>query len=155
MGAGAGGAVNHACQGLVRSASSSVPSRGCTVSPGRAPSGSGPGVVVIQEWWGLVPHIRDVADRLAAQGFVAVAPDLYRGKETTEPDEAGKLMMSLNVEQAAGRLLVEPERGEGYDDCQAGLTCSNGACTPICEVQDAGGCDEVASGAPVFPRWLR
>jgi carboxymethylenebutenolidase len=50
------------------------------------PSGSGPGVVVIQEWWGLVPHIRNVAARLAAQGFVALAPDLDRGKETTEPD---------------------------------------------------------------------
>ena len=65
------------------------------------PSGSGPGVVVIQEWWGLVPHIRDVADRLAAQGFVAVAPDLYRGKETAEPDEAGKLVMEMQLEQAA------------------------------------------------------
>ena len=62
------------------------------------PSGSGPAVVVIQEWWGLVPHIRNVADRLAAQGFVAVAPDLYRGKETTEPDEAGKLVMELQLE---------------------------------------------------------
>ena len=65
------------------------------------PSGRGPGVVVIQEWWGLVPHIRNVADRLAAQGFVAVAPDLYRGKETTEPDEAGKLVMEMQLEQAA------------------------------------------------------
>src|SRR5262245_60489834 len=43
------------------------------------PEGSGPGVVVIQEWWGLVPHIRNVADRMAAEGFVAIAPDLYRG----------------------------------------------------------------------------
>ena len=85
------------------------------------PSGSGPAVVVIQEWWGLVPHIRDVADRLAAQGFVAVAPDLYRGKETTEPDEAGKLLMELQLEQAAkdmaatvDALLAMPETtGEG------------------------------------------
>ncbi len=64
-------------------------------------SGSGPGVVLIQEWWGLVPHIIDVADRLAAEGFVTLAPDLYRGENTTEPDEAGKLMMALNLEQAA------------------------------------------------------
>jgi carboxymethylenebutenolidase len=63
-------------------------------------SGSGPGVVVIQEWWGLVPHITDVVDRLAAAGFVALAPDLYHGETTTEPDEAGKLMMALNLEQA-------------------------------------------------------
>jgi carboxymethylenebutenolidase len=85
------------------------------------PSGRGPGVVVIQEWWGLVPHIRDVADRLAAQGFVAVAPDLYRGKETTEPDEAGKLVMEMQLEQAAkdmaaavDALLAMPETtGQG------------------------------------------
>jgi carboxymethylenebutenolidase len=84
-------------------------------------SGSGPAVVVIQEWWGLVPHIRDVTDRLATQGFVAVAPDLYRGKETTEPDEAGKLVMELQLDQAAkdmaacvDALLAMPETtGQG------------------------------------------
>jgi carboxymethylenebutenolidase len=48
-----------------------------------------------------VPHIQDVCDRFAAEGFVALAPDLYRGEATTEPDEAGKLMMALNIEQAA------------------------------------------------------
>ena len=64
-------------------------------------SGSGPGVIVIQEWWGLVPHIKDVCDRFANEGFVALAPDLYHGKTTTEPDEAGKLMMGMNMEQAA------------------------------------------------------
>ena len=65
------------------------------------PSGSGPGVIVIQEWWGLVPHIKEVADRLASEGFVALAPDLFNGKTTTEPDEAGKLMMEMNIEEAA------------------------------------------------------
>ena len=64
-------------------------------------SGAGPGVVVIQEWWGLVPHIKDVCDRLAGEGFVALAPDLYHGESTTEPDQAGKLMMGMNVEQSA------------------------------------------------------
>jgi carboxymethylenebutenolidase len=64
-------------------------------------SGSGPGVVVIQEWWGVVPHIKNVCDRLAAEGFVALAPDLYDGKTTTEPDEAGKLMMALRMSEAA------------------------------------------------------
>jgi carboxymethylenebutenolidase len=67
------------------------------------PSGQGPGVVVIQEWWGLAGHIRNVADRFAAQGFVAVAPDLYHGKEAGlhEPDEAGKLLMEMRLDQAA------------------------------------------------------
>jgi carboxymethylenebutenolidase len=62
-------------------------------------SGRGPGVVVIQEWWGLVPHIRSVADRFAREGFVALAPDLYHGTQARSPDEAGKMMMALNIEQ--------------------------------------------------------
>lgn len=64
-------------------------------------SGKGPGVIVIQEWWGLVGHIKAVADRLAEAGFTALAPDFYHGKATTEPDEAGSLMMALNIDDAA------------------------------------------------------
>jgi len=67
----------------------------------RSVEGAGPGVVVIQEWWGLVPHIQDVCERFAAEGFTALAPDLYRGKTTEEPDEAGKLMMSMNLDEAS------------------------------------------------------
>jgi len=70
-------------------------------------SGHGPGLVVLQEWWGLVPQIRDVCDRLARSGFVALAPDLYRGESTTDPDVAGRLMMELEIE--AGRLMMELE----------------------------------------------
>jgi carboxymethylenebutenolidase len=64
------------------------------------PDGRGPGIVVIQEWWGLVPHIESVADRFAAAGFVALAPDLYHGRSTKSPDEAGKMMMAMRVEEA-------------------------------------------------------
>lgn len=60
-------------------------------------SGSGPGVIVIQEWWGLVNHIKDVCDRFAREGYVALAPDFYDGKTTASPDDAGKLMMALNI----------------------------------------------------------
>jgi carboxymethylenebutenolidase len=63
-------------------------------------SGAGPGVVVIQEYWGLVPHIKDVCDRLAREGFSALAVDLYHGDSTTEPDEAGKKMMALRMADA-------------------------------------------------------
>ena len=79
------------------------PSNGTTGSGyfAAAEGGSGPGVIVIQEWWGLVPHIQDVVDRFAAAGFSALAPDLFRGKSTTEPAEAGKLMMTMNLGQAA------------------------------------------------------
>jgi len=62
-------------------------------------SGMGPGVIVLPEWWGLVPHIKEVADRFAAEGFVALAPDLYHGESTKSPDEAGKLMMALDIDQ--------------------------------------------------------
>jgi len=67
-------------------------------------SGRGPGVIVLQEWWGLVPHIVGVADRLAAEGFVALAPDMYGGRTTTNPDEAGRLMMALDVPTVARDL---------------------------------------------------
>jgi carboxymethylenebutenolidase len=69
-------------------------------------SGSGPAVIVIQEWWGLVPHIVDVTQRLAAEGFVALAVDHYRGAETTEPDEAQKLMIGLDIAQVAADLAA-------------------------------------------------
>jgi carboxymethylenebutenolidase len=80
------------------------------------PKGRGPGVIVIQEWWGLVPHIEHIADRLADEGFVALAPDLYHGKTTTSPDEAGKLMMAMRVDEverdlagAIRHLAAQPE----------------------------------------------
>jgi carboxymethylenebutenolidase len=67
-------------------------------------SGSGPGVVVIQEWWGLTDHIADVTNRLAAEGFVALAPDLYGGSTTHDSEEAGRLMQELPVDRAARDL---------------------------------------------------
>lgn len=67
------------------------------------PSGSGPGVIVVQEWWGLNPQIKGVADRLAKEGFVALAPDLYHGElaQHDEMDKAGQLMTSLPMDRAA------------------------------------------------------
>lgn len=67
-------------------------------------SGSGPGVIVIQEWWGLTDHIVDVTDRLAGEGFVALAPDLFGGRTTHDSDEAGELMSQLPVAKAAQDL---------------------------------------------------
>ncbi len=63
-------------------------------------SNGGPAVIVIQEWWGLVDHIKDIADRFASAGFTALAPDFYHGKSTKSPDEAGKLFMALNISDA-------------------------------------------------------
>lgn len=67
------------------------------------PGGSGPGVIVVQEWWGLDWGIKEVTDRIAAGGFVALAPDLYRGELAghTEMDKAGALMQRLPPDRAA------------------------------------------------------
>jgi carboxymethylenebutenolidase len=67
-------------------------------------SGKGPGVIVIQEWWGLTDHIAGIADRLAEEGFVALAPDLYGGTTTHDADEAGQLLTDLPVDRAAQDL---------------------------------------------------
>ncbi len=68
------------------------------------PSGSGPALIVIQEWWGLVPHIKDVTERFAAEGFVALAPDFYNGDTTTSSDEAGHKLMGLDLDSAAADI---------------------------------------------------
>ena len=82
------------------------------------PDGDGPfpGVVVIQEYWGLNDHIRDLADRFAGEGFASLAPDLYHGEVAQEPDDARKLAMHLDRAQAAkdiqgavDYLLAQPQ----------------------------------------------
>lgn len=81
------------------------------------PSGSGPAVVVIQEWWGLVPHIEDLVERFAREGFLAIAPDLFHGKTTKSPDEAGKLLMELDVERAEREIAGAGEYLLGRPEC--------------------------------------
>ena len=66
----------------------------------RPAQAAGPGVIVIQEWWGLNHHVMSIADRLAGEGFVALAPDLYHGKVTRSPDEAGRLLMAMSIDLA-------------------------------------------------------
>jgi carboxymethylenebutenolidase len=66
-----------------------------------------PGMVLIQEWWGIEPHIRDLAQKLAAVGFVVAVPDLFHGKIATEPDDAQKMVMMIrgNVDRAAREII--------------------------------------------------
>ena len=68
----------------------------------KPPSGSGPGVLVIQEWWGLDADLKKMADKLAAAGFVALAPDLYHGQVAghTEMDKAAQLMNTMPADRA-------------------------------------------------------
>src|SRR5688572_21348447 len=64
-----------------------------------SPDGGGSSaVIVIQEWWGLNDHIKDIAGRYAAEGFVAIAPDLYRGRVATDSTEASKMMNELAID---------------------------------------------------------
>ena len=83
------------------------------------PEGDGPGIVVLQEWWGLVPEIKGVCDRFAEEGFLALAPDLYHGDTTDQPDEAQQKLMALNIEEAekemrgAVRFLLDHPKSNG------------------------------------------
>jgi carboxymethylenebutenolidase len=67
-------------------------------------SGTKAGVVVIQEWWGLVPHIKDIASRFQQEGYTALAPDLYHGKSTVDAEEASHLMEGLDWNRAAREI---------------------------------------------------
>lgn len=80
-------------------------------------AGKGPGVVVIQEWWGLVPHIEQIVDRFAGEGFSAIAPDLYHGKTTTSPDEAGRMLMELDAERAEKEIAAAGDYLLGRPEC--------------------------------------
>lgn len=96
-----------------------------------------PGVVVIQEWWGLNDQIRGVADKLAAAGYRALVPDLYRGKSALEAKEAEHLMNGLNFADAAGqdvRGAIQHLKSTGSK--KAGVTgfCMGGALTLLAAV---------------------
>ncbi len=93
-----------------------------------AASGSGPGVIVLQEWWGLVDHIKEVADRFAGEGFVALAPDMYHGETADSPDDAKRLMMSLNIDRAEKDLRGSIEYLLSLDQTQGDQVGTVGFC---------------------------
>lgn len=93
-------------------------------------AGSGPGVIVLQEWWGLVPQIKGVCDRLAASGYTALAPDLYHGEmaEHTEMDKAGELMTNLPLERAAKDMLGAVDALLAHPACSSSTIGATGFC---------------------------
>jgi len=133
----------------------SFPSNGNTASGYMArPAGeSGKGVVVIQEWWGLNDNIKGIADRFAGEGFVALAPDLYHGTVTKEPDEAGKLLMALDIARAGKDLkgaitYLKNETGGPVGTvgfCMGGALSLFAACN---EDGDVGACVDFYGGHP-------
>src|ERR1044071_9967627 len=72
--------------------------RGYMIAP--AQGEKHPGLIVIQEWWGLNDHIKDIANRFAEEGYVVLAPDLYDGKVTKDPEQAGQYMQRLYQSRA-------------------------------------------------------
>lgn len=98
---------------MVEFAGNGSPAPGYLAQPGSG--GPFPAVVVIQEWWGLNENIKDIARRFAAEGFAALAPDLYRGQVVSEPDDARKLAMELDrpsalkdIQGAVNYLIAQP-----------------------------------------------
>lgn len=103
-----------------------------------------PGVVVIQEWWGLDEEVKSVADRLAAAGYRALVPDLYRGKLALEAKEAEHLMGDLNFGDAAGqdiRGAVQYLKATGSKKVAVTGFCMGGALTVLsaCNVPELDG----------------
>jgi len=111
------------------------------------------GVVVLQEWWGLVPHLEDVARRFAAQGYLALAPDLYHGKSTVEQEEAQHLMDGLDWGLAATEIkgAVDFLRAQGCAKVGVAGFCMGGALT--CIAAATAGIDAAAAfyGFPPAP----
>ncbi|MFM2120070.1 MAG: hypothetical protein RL722_1538 [Pseudomonadota bacterium] len=99
-----------------------------------------PAVVVIQEWWGLNDQIRGVADRFATAGYLALVPDLYRGKSTVEAEEAHHLMTGLNFGDAAGQDVRGAVQFLKQRSAKVGVTgyCMGGALTvlSLCNVPE-------------------
>ena len=117
-------------------------------------AGVGPGVVVLQEWWGLVPQIKGVCDRMAAEGFTALAPDLYHGEfaEHTEMDKAGELMTGLPPERAARDMSAAIDHLLGLDATigdAVGVVgfCMGGMLTLMIAAAEG---DRVAAAAPFY-----
>jgi len=110
---------------------------------------NGKAVVVIQEWWGLNDHIKDIARRYASEGFVAIAPDLYRGKIATNSEDAGRMMNDLNLEDGLDtiRNSMDAARAE-YAFTHFGITgfCMGGtyALRAACEL------DGISAAAPFY-----
>ena len=126
--------------------------QGATTAYAALPDGEGKknsAVILIQEWWGINDHIRDIAGRYANEGYICVAPDLYRGKVTNDADEASRLMHALATEDgmATIRATVD-EVGRRYGVERLGITgyCMGGsfALRAACEIET------LAAAAPFY-----
>ena len=123
----------------------------------RPAEGTAPAVIVIQEWWGLDEHIRDVTRRFAEAGFAALAPDLYHGAVATEPDEARKLVMELDMAAAVREIdqaisfLVNQEFVASVNAGIVGYCLGGGLCLQTATISDQVAAVVPYYGAPLSP----
>lgn len=106
-------------------------------------------VILIHEWWGLNDHIKDIANRYADEGFIAIAPDLYRGKIAANPEEASKLMQELAIEDGLNTIeSVMDKARETYGASHFGISgyCMGGtfALRAACELEG------ISAAAPFY-----
>ncbi|HKQ51434.1 MAG TPA: dienelactone hydrolase family protein [Pyrinomonadaceae bacterium] len=106
-------------------------------------------VILIQEWWGINDHIRDLCARYAGEGYTTVAPDLYRGKVTTDPEEASRMMHALSMEDGMATISAALQEVQSkYNAERVGITgyCMGGsfALRAACELH------ELAASAPFY-----
>ncbi len=106
-------------------------------------------VILIQEWWGLNEHIKDIARRYASEGFTAIAPDLYRGKMAADPDEASKMMNALSIDDGLDTIKnAISAAAEAYGISHFGITgyCMGGtfALRAACEIEG------ISAAAPFY-----
>ena len=126
------------------------PSRGATTAfVARPDADTGAAVLLIQEWWGINDHIRDIAGRYASEGYVCVAPDLYRGKLARNPEEASQLMQALALEDGIETIRAAiAEAKRIYHTQRLGITgyCMGGtfALRAACEI------NELSAAAPFY-----
>jgi carboxymethylenebutenolidase len=97
-------------------------------------------VIVIQEWWGLNDHIKDITNRYAGEGFIAIAPDLYRGKIATNSEDAGRMMHDLKIEDGLDTIKNSVSAAQStYGPSHFGITgfCMGGtfALHAACELE--------------------
>ena len=126
------------------------PSRGATTAyVARPDTDTAAVVILIQEWWGINDHIRDLAGRYANEGFICIAPDLYRGKLARDPEEAARMMHDLAIED--GVETIRAAIGEARREFSAGRIGITGYCMggtfalrAACEM------DELAAAAPFY-----
>lgn len=123
---------------------------GATTAHVALPDGGSRAVVIlIQEWWGINDHVRDLCARYAGEGYTAVAPDLYRGRVTRDPEEASRMMHELKLEDGMATIgaALSEVRGR-YDAERVGITgyCMGGtfALRAACELHD------LAAAAPFY-----